>query len=207
MPSVLKHDFTTRGNENYILIKMKKQTKLQPDNEKSWYAFKIFFGKGKPIKAYFVTNEIEHIYDVKQEYWDKNKKKRLVKEVPIMPSLILFRSTRIEAEEIERRFLNKVMLYRGKNSENLKEPSKISEREVKIFNIVATSGVEGLDFYDEYNPKFTKGDKFRVIEGPLKGAEGYVVRIKKDHKLYVSIKGLCAVTTGYIPKAFLQKIE
>lgn len=72
------------------------------------------FGKGKPIKAYFVTNEIEHIYDVKQEYWDKNKKKRLVKEVPIMPSLILFRSTRIEAEEIERRFLNKVMLYRGK---------------------------------------------------------------------------------------------
>lgn len=152
---------------------------LQPDNEKSWYAFKIFFGKGKPIKAYFVTNEIEHIYDVKQEYWDKNKKKRLVKEVPIMPSLILFRSTRIEAEEIERRFLNKVMLYRGKNSENLKEPSKISEREVKIFNIVATSGVEGLDFYDEYNPKFTKGDKFRVIEGPLKGAEGYVVRIKK----------------------------
>lgn len=49
---------------------------LQPDNEKSWYAFKIFFGKGKPIKAYFVTNEIEHIYDVKQEYWDKNKKKK-----------------------------------------------------------------------------------------------------------------------------------
>lgn len=50
---------------------------------------------------------------------------------------------------------------------------------MKIFNIVATSGVEGLDFYDEYNPKFTRGDKFRVIEGPLKGAEGYVVRIKK----------------------------
>ena len=44
---------------------------------------------------------------------------------------------------------------------NLKEPSKISEREVKIFNIVATSGVEGLDFYDEYNPKFTKGDVYK----------------------------------------------
>ena len=53
-----------------------------------------------------------------------------------MPSAICFRTTRTEAEEIERNFLNKVMLYRGKNSENLKEPSKISEREVKIFNIV-----------------------------------------------------------------------
>ena len=178
----------------------------QQDDEKNWYAFKIFFGKGKPIKTYFLSQNIEHIYDVKRTYWDKNKKKNLIKEVPIIPSLILFRSTKIEAEKIERKFLNKVMLYREKNSENKKEPSKISEREVRIFNIVATSGIEGLDFYDEYNPKFTQGDKFRVIEGPLKGAEGYVVRIKKDHRLYVSIKGLCAVTTGYIPKNFLQKI-
>ena len=179
----------------------------QPDSEKSWYALKIFFGKGKPIKAYLLSQNIEHIYDVKREYWDKNKKKRLVKEVPIMPTLILFRTTKVEAEATERKFLNKVMLYRSKNADNMKEPSKIPEREVEIFNIVATSGIEELDFYDEYNPKFTKGDKFRVIEGPLKGAEGYVVRIKKDHKLYVSIKGLCAVTTGYIPKAYLQKIE
>lgn len=175
--------------------------------EKSWFALKIFFGKGKPIKDYFVTNNIEHVYDVKKEFWDKTKKKRFVKDVPVMPSLILFRTTRVEAEYIERLFLNKVMLYRGKNSEDRREPSKIPEREVQIFKIVVNSGIEGLDFYDDYNPKFVQGDKFRVIDGPLKGAEGYVVRIKKDHRLYVSIQGLCAVTTGYIPKAFLQKIE
>lgn len=175
--------------------------------EKSWFALKIFFGKGKPIKDYFVTNNIEHVYDVKKEFWDKTKKKCFVKDVPVMPSLILFRTTRVEAERIERLFLNKVMLYRGKNSEDRREPSKIPEREVQIFKIVVNSGVEGLDFYDDYNPKFVQGDKFRVIDGPLKGAEGYVVRIKKDHRLYVSIQGLCAVTTGYIPKAFLQKIE
>ena len=46
---------------------------IQPYKEESLYAFKIFFGKGKPIKAYFVAKGIEHIYDVKQEYWDKNK--------------------------------------------------------------------------------------------------------------------------------------
>ena len=57
---------------------------IQPDNEESWYAFKIFFGERKAyIKAYFVAKGIEHIYDVKQEYWDKNKKKSLLKEVPI----------------------------------------------------------------------------------------------------------------------------
>ena len=93
--------------------------------EKSWFALKIFFGKGKPIKDYFVTNNIEHVYDVKKEFWDKTKKKRFVKDVPVMPSLILFRTTRVEAEHIERLFLNKVMLYRGKNSEDRREPSTL----------------------------------------------------------------------------------
>ena len=75
-----------------------------------------------------------------------------------------------------------------------------------VFKIVAESGVEGLDFYDEFVDKFTKGDKVRVIDGVFKGAEGHIVRIKKNHRLCVCITGLCAVATGYIPKAFLEKI-
>lgn len=179
----------------------------QHDNEKNWYAFKVFFGKGNPIKQYFLSNNLEYFYDVERAYWDKKANRQKSKDVPVMPNLIFLHSTKADAEATERVFLNKIMLYREKNSDNVKIPSRISEREIRIFKIVATSGVEGLDFYDEYNPKFTQGDKFRVIDGPFKGAEGYVVRIKKDHRLYVSIKGLCAVTTGYIPKAFLEKIE
>ena len=176
------------------------------DSEKNWYAFKIFFGKGEPVKEYFEKENLEFFYDVKRQHWNKKEKKMESKDIPVIPSLIFLHSTRAEAEKTEKHFLNKIMLYRDKDAENKKTPSKIPEREIRVFKIVATSGVEGLDFYDEYNPKFTQGDKFRVIEGPLKGAEGYVVRIKKDHKLYVSIQGLCAVTTGYIPKAFLEKI-
>lgn len=178
----------------------------QDRQDKNWYAFKIFFGRGKPVKAYFETKNYEYFYDVKKQYLDKKDNKQKIEEVPVMANIIFLRSTRREAEETERYFLNKIMLYRCKNEEDMKVPSVISERDIRIFRIVANSGVEGLDFYDEYNPKFIKGDKFRVISGPLAGAEGYVVRIKKDHKLYVSIEGLCGVTTGYIPKAFLQKI-
>lgn len=207
MPSVMNYSFATRGNEKYALTSTSTHTMPQHDNEKNWYAFKVFFGKGNPIKQYFLSNNLEYFYDVERAYWDKKANRQKSKDVPVMPNLIFLHSTKADAEATERVFLNKIMLYREKNSDNVKIPSRISEREIRIFKIVATSGVEGLDFYDEYNPKFTQGDKFRVIDGPLKGAEGYVVRIKKDHRLYVSIKGLCAVTTGYIPKAFLEKIE
>lgn len=186
---------------------LNQQAMQQSAGEQSWFAFKVFFGKGQLIKGYLASKGIEHIYDVERPFWDKKNKRTVFKDVPIMPNILLFRTTRIEAEELERMFLNRVMLYRHKNADDMRTPSKISERDVRIFKIVATSGVEGLDFYDEYNPKYVKGDRFRVIKGPLKGAEGYVVRIKKDHKLYVSIQGLCAVTTGYIPKDYLEKIQ
>ena len=37
-------------------------------------------------------------------------------------------------------------------------------------------------------------------------AEGHIVRIRGDHRLVVTIDGLCAIATGYIPRPFLQKI-
>ena len=48
---------------------------IQADNEESWYAFKIFFGKGKPIKAYFVAKGIEHIYDVNKHIGTRIRKR------------------------------------------------------------------------------------------------------------------------------------
>ena len=46
----------------------------------------------------------------------------------------------------------------------------------------------------------------KVIDGTFKGAEGYICRIKKNHRLIITVHGVCAVATSYIPQAFLKKI-
>jgi len=51
------------------------------------------------------------------------------------------------------------------------------------------------------------GEKVRVINGHFKGLEGYIKRIKKDRRLIVTIEGVVAVATEYIPRDFLEKIE
>ncbi len=43
--------------------------------------------------------------------------------------------------------------------------------------------------------------------GPFKGAEGYIVRVKNTKRFIVSIEGVAAVATGYIPKNFIEKID
>ena len=43
-------------------------------------------------------------------------------------------------------------------------------------------------------------------EGPLKGAEGYIKRIRRDRRLLVAIEGFVAVATSFIPPELLEKV-
>ena len=45
-----------------------------------------------------------------------------------------------------------------------------------------------------------------VTDGPFKGAEGHIRRIKKDRRLVVTIAGVVAVATTYIHPSMLKKI-
>ena len=47
----------------------------------------------------------------------------------------------------------------------------------------------------------------RVTEGPFRGAEGYVKRIRRDRRLLVSIEGIVAVATAFIEPQFLEEIS
>ena len=74
--------------------------------------------------------------------------------------------------------------------------------------MIERNGVEnGVEYIGEDNPRYHKGDLVKVIDGPFKGSEGHIVRIKNDHRLVVTVKGICAVATSYIPRCFLQKVE
>ena len=100
----------------------------------------------------------------------------------------------------------RVLLYtREKNGKKI--PSAIPDREMEIFMLVTSAGKAGLEYLGEDSPRFRKGEKVRVTGGQFKGAEGHICRIKGDRRLIVSIQGLCAVATSYIPQCYLEKID
>ena len=51
---------------------------------------------------------------------------------------------------------------------------------------------------------FKDGETVKVTDGPFKGAEGHIVRIKKDRRLVVTIRGVAAVATTFIHPQFLE---
>ena len=119
--------------------------------------------------------------------------------------MTFFHSETYIAKEIQKILTDKVILY-TRQIDFKKIPLAIPEREMNIFMLVTSSGEKGLEYFDTDNPKFYQGDHVKVIDGTFKGAEGYICRIKKNHRLIITVHGVCAVATSYIPQAFLKKI-
>lgn len=57
------------------------------------------------------------------------------------------------------------------------------------------------------NPQFLAGGKVRVIAGPFKGAVGVVRRIKGSKRLVISVDGVIALATTYIPQSLLEPLD
>jgi hypothetical protein len=88
-----------------------------------------------------------------------------------------------------------------------RQPAVIPDREMEIFRFVVSSGYQGLLFLGDDRPEYHLGDRVVVTDGPFKGAEGHIKRIKKDRRLVITIPGVVAVATAYIHPDFLKKAD
>ena len=133
-----------------------------------------------------------------------NPAAKSARPVQLAPSLLFVRCTEDALKAFKQDHFSDLMVYRRADST---EPAPIDEREMQMFILVtsATDGY-GVDLFDPGTYDFRAGDRVRVTEGPFKGAEGIVKRIKKDRKLLVQVSGVVVVAVSQIPGAFLERI-
>ena len=65
---------------------------------------------------------------------------------------------------------------------------------------VSESGIEVL------NKDLKKGDRVRVVKGPLAGLEGELIRIRGHKRVVIRLQGVASIATSYIPGAWLERI-
>lgn len=202
----------------------------------NWYALKVFYNKVFEMEAlladigipsYLAVNKVplkgqnhliarRHLARVEQEHGTDNRYivdgPVIFRRVPMVNSLLFFRTEPERLNEVEKLIadplgegFNKGFIYKRTD---WKEYAVIPQKQMDIFRLVTSSGVDGLDFYaDDEITRYKQGDKVRVKDGPLKGAEGYIKRIKKDRRLLVCIEGIIAVATSYIPPEQLEIVK
>ena len=127
------------------------------------------------------------------------------KLVPAVNNLCFAYWTRPEIESYIRSFGEKspVHFYWDRTTSSaLVVPEKAMEDFIKV----SASMDEDLIYITEITEKLREGQTVRVKEGPFKGVEGKVVRIKKSRRILVELPGMLAVATTFVDPAFLEII-
>lgn len=93
------------------------------------------------------------------------------------------------------------------NSDGLNPFLYIPDYQMQSFRIVVESPLQDVIVDQTEVPTYLEGDHVRVIGGPFRGVEGYVMRWKRQQKrVFVLMQGVGCVGTTYIPNFQLEKI-
>ncbi len=172
-------------------------------NSKNWYAAKLF------VRDYTAIIKLigEYADDTYIPMTTKIVKSgtKILKTTRPLCSLIFFHSKHTDTGTIAELLCDKAMVYTTVTTDG-KQASVIPEKEMEIFRIVTSTDNNNIEYISEDITRFHEGQRVRVIAGEFEGAEGTIVRIKKDRRLVVTITGICAVATPHLSPALLMNI-
>ena len=169
----------------------------------SWYPVRVFFGRADLIKNALDDAEVEYYYPTRLVEKPTKDGLKFVPE-PLVRPLLFVRTTREYLHLMRSKFGGTIAPYYDKAE---RSPLVVPGRQMDQFIRLCQMRDSGLEYLGSDEPKYHQGDRVRVTEGIFKGFEGHIKRIRHDRKLIVTIEGVAAFATRYIPPSCLEKVE
>ena len=85
-------------------------------------------------------------------------------------------------------------------------PLTVPAKAMEDFITIASTLDEDLIYLTEVSEKLREGQTVMVKDGPFKGVEGKIVRIRKSRRVLVEIPGMLAVASTYVDPKELEII-
>lgn len=172
-------------------------------NKLNWYPVRALYGKAGAVKGTLDEADAEYFYPT--HIVEKDMK---YVEEPLVRSLMFIRTTPAGLREIKSRYSTSLIPYYDHTKEDGTRPLVVvPDSQMEMFMRLCRMKEAGLQYLGEDEPKYHQGDRVRVTDGIFKGFEGHIKRIRHDRKLIVTIEGVAAFATRFIPPSMLEKVE
>ena len=155
--------------------------------EQHWYAIKVFWRRTARIA--------EALDELGIKYYAQK----------VVPSYMFIHTDEKTAIRFRDEQFGYVYLY-AEHGEG-KKPIVVPDKQVEVFRIITSAMASGIEVLPNAPESYAVGELVRVTDGPFKGAEGYVRRIRKDRRLVIVISGVAAIATYHIPPELLEKVD
>ena len=88
-----------------------------------------------------------------------------------------------------------------------RQPIVVPDKAMQDFIRICTLMSDETLYLKDITSKLHEGQRVRVIDGPFKGIEGVILRIKRSRRVIVELSGLLAVATNFIDPRSLEVIS
>lgn len=167
----------------------------------AWYAIRTFHNKGSVVRA-TAQHEAVECYTPLREVEEVVDGELRVHHTEIMPSLLFLHTTPHFIEHLRRVTKDNIMPYAEPGTSRL---YAISDEEMERFRFVARTAARTLECVD--NETLNANERVRITGGIFRGMEGYIKRVHGTKRFVVSIEGIAAIATTYIPREYIERIE
>lgn len=169
-----------------------------------WFAIRVSYGRVLKFCAGLEEIGVEHFVPMTRKKVVKDGK-TVTLIVPAISNLCFVRSTKAWLRD---RF-NEMGESRPAHfiwDKHTREPIVVSDKAMEDFMQVCRIMSDDALYLKDITDKLREGQKVRVIDGPFKGVEGTILRIKRSRRVVVELPGLLAVATSYIDPRSLEVI-
>ena len=160
----------------------------QESTQPSWYVLRATYSRELKVQEQMHAQGLRTF--IPMMWRDK-------KLVPAVSNLLFVYATRETLDSYIRSFgEDRPVNYYWDRTTN--RPLIVADKDMENFIAVASTLDEDLIYLTEISDKVREGQKVMVKEGPFKGVEGKVVRIRKSRRIMVEIPGMLAVASTYV---------
>ena len=173
------------------------------ENSVNWSPVRVMYGRAEAIKKEADEADVEYFYPMHVVEKDTPGGLKYVEE-PLVRSLIFLKTPPLKLQTLKARNNSSMIPYYDRQTS---KPLVVPEKQMERFIELCRMKDSGLQYLGDDDPKYHQGDRVRVIDGIFKGFEGHIKRIRHDRKLIVTIEGVAAFATRFIPPSMLEKVE
>ena len=170
----------------------------------SWYALRATYSRELKVQTQLAERGFRTFVPMmwrKRNVNGKDEKKL----VPAISNLVFVYCTKDALDAYIRSFgdIRPVNYYWDRTSNS---PLTILDEDMENFITVASTMDEDLVYLTEISDKLHEGQPVKVKDGPFKGVEGKIVRIRKSRRVLVELPGMLAVASTYVSPEHIELI-
>lgn len=167
-----------------------------------WYAIRVTYGRELKFQDQLKKAGFETFVPMKQKKVEKDGKKFTV-IVPAVSNLCFVNTEKAHLEGFMKELGEACparFVWDKANARVAVIPDKAMNDFITVCRVMADEAL----YLKDISEKLRAGRKVRIKEGPFKGVEGVVVRVKKSRRVVVELPGMLAVATTYIQPTDLE---